>query len=287
MTEYLKTYIELKKDFEQSGGGPESIRALYDFKEKLEQNENREAREVLVDVCDLLNFKKDAYDLLCQIGNPTDRKILRRMGAMKNYAESWGNQYAIPKPKNGEEERQEREKWAKLGVPAFRYHPYPMETGAFRESADGVVCSCCGQITHIYYEAPFFAIDNIEYLCPECIVSGRAAKKFDGSFQDGCSVDEGVNDPDKLAELIYRTPGYCGWQQEYWRAHCGDYCAFLGYVGARELRALGAMEEVLDDSMWDDEQKEMIQKAVNGGHMQCYLFRCLHCGKHFVWMDWD
>ena len=151
----------------------------------------------------------------------------------------------------------------------------------------GVVCSCCGQITHIYYEAPFFAIDNIEYLCPECIVSGRAAKKFDGSFQDGCSVDEGVNAPDKLAELIYRTPGYCGWQQEYWRAHCGDYCAFLGYVGARELRALGAMEEVLDDSMWDDEQKEMIQKAVNGGHMQCYLFRCLHCGKHLVWMDWD
>ncbi|WP_455147396.1 CbrC family protein [Stomatobaculum longum] len=21
--------------------------------------------------------------------------------------------------------------------------------------------------------------------------------------------------------------------------------------------------------------------------MQCYLFRCLHCGKHMVWMDFD
>ena len=95
------------------------------------------------------------------------------------------------------------------------------------------------------------------------------------------------DDPEKLDELIHRTPGYSGWQQEYWRAHCGDYCAFLGYVGARELRALGALEDVLDDPMWDEEQKEMIRESVNGGHLQCYLFQCLHCGKHLVWMDFD
>ena len=62
---------------------------------------------------------------------------------------------------------------------------------------------------------------------------------------------------------------------------------FLGYVGARELRALGVLEEVLDDPMWDDEQKEMIRESVNGGHLQCYLFQCLHCGKHLLWMDFD
>ena len=27
--------------------------------------------------------------------------------------------------------------------------------------------------------------------------------------------------------------------------------------------------------------------TVNGGHLQCYLFQCLHCGKHLVWMDFD
>ena len=43
--------------------------------------------------------------------------------------------------------------------------------------------------------------------------------------------------------------------------------------------------EVLDDPMWDDQQKEMIQESVNGGHLQCYLFQCLHCGKHLAWMD--
>ena len=49
-----------------------------------------------------------------------------------------------------------------------------------------------------------------------------AASKFDGEFQDPESTDR-VSDPDKLDELIHRTPGYCGWQQEYWIAHCDDY----------------------------------------------------------------
>ena len=112
----------------------------------------------------------------------------------------------------------------------------------------------------------------------------RGGPEYDGSFQDDCSVDDGVEDPAQLDELIHRTPGYSGWQQEYWRAHCGDYCAYLGHVGARELRALGVLEDVLDDPMWDDEHKEMIQESVNGGHLQCYLFQCLHCGN--TWSGW-
>lgn len=83
------------------------------------------------------------------------------------------------------------------------------------------------------------------------------------------------------------SPGYCGWQQEYWRAHCNDSCAYLGNVGGRELRAMGVLDEVLGDPMWDEEQKEMIRESVNGGPVQYYLFECLHCGKHFVWMDMD
>lgn len=50
-----------------------------------------------------------------------------------------------------------------------------------------------------------------------------AASKFDGEFQNPESTDC-VSNPDKLDELIHRTPGYCGWQQEYWIAHCDDYC---------------------------------------------------------------
>ena len=284
MNEYLKRYIALKKQLVAANEGPDSVRALYAFKEELEQNEDKQAKEVLVDVYDLLDFKKDAYELLCQIGNRSDKKTLKRLGTLKEYAENWGNHYAIPKPKTKEERQHDQNKWAKQGLPSFRYHPNPMETGAFQESREGIVCDCCGQTTHIYYGAPFYDVEDIDHLCPQCIASGEAAEKFGGSFQSDYALDEVVDDPGKLDELIHRTPGYCGWQQEYWRAHCGDYCAFLGYVGARELRALGVLEDVLDDPMWDDEQKELIRKSVNGGHLQCYLFQCLHCGKHLLWM---
>ena len=99
MNEYLKRYIELKKQFVATNNSPDSVRSLYAFKEELEYMEEEQAKEVLVDVYDLLDFKKDAYDLLCQIGNRSDKKTLKRLGTLKDYAENWGNHYAIPKPK--------------------------------------------------------------------------------------------------------------------------------------------------------------------------------------------
>ena len=166
------------------------------------------------------------------------------------------------------------------------FYPADLPLETVRQLADGVPVTK-ELVIALNPTGPFYAVEDIECLCPECISSGEAARKYDGSFQDDCSVDDGVEDPARLDELIHRTPGYSGWQQEYWRAHCGDYCAYLGHVGARELRALGVLEDVLDDPMWDDEHKEMIQESVNGGHLQCYLFQCLHCGKHLVWMDFD
>ena len=59
MNEYLKQYIELQKQFRETKGNPDSVRALYTFKEKLELSEDKQAKEVLVDVYDLLDFKKD------------------------------------------------------------------------------------------------------------------------------------------------------------------------------------------------------------------------------------
>ena len=188
MTEYQKTYIELKKQFVATNEGPDSVRALYTFKEELEQSEDQQAKEVLVDVYDLLDFKKDAYELLCQIGDRSDKKTLKRLGILKDYAENWGNHYALPRPKTPEEKQKEKERQAQLGLPAFRYHPNPLETGAFEESADGVVCDCCGKTTHIFYTAPFYAVEDIAYLCPECIANGEAARKYDGSFQDDFSL---------------------------------------------------------------------------------------------------
>ena len=287
MDKYQEMYIERKKQFEQSDTSPESVINLYNLKEKLEQIEDRKAKEALVNVYDLLNYKKSAYELLSEIGNSSDIKIQKRLLKMKSYAENWKDYFAIPKPKAEEDMIKERKNLDKLGIPTFKYHPNPLATGAFDESEEGVTCDCCGKTAHIYYEVPFYSVEDIDYLCPDCIASGEAAKKFNGTFQDDYCVDDGVEDMSKLDELIHRTPGYCGWQQEYWRAHCGDFCAYLGRVGALELKALGIMDEVLDDSLWNEEQKDLIRTSVNGGSFQCYLFQCLNCGKYMLWTDVD
>ena len=99
----------------------------------------------------------------CQIGNRSDKKTLKRLGTLKEYAENWGNHYALPKPKTPQEKQKEKERQAQLGLPTFRYHPNPLETGAFEESADGVACDCCGKTTHIFYTGPFYAVEDIEY----------------------------------------------------------------------------------------------------------------------------
>ena len=123
MTEYQKTYIELKKQFVATNEGPDNVRALYTFKEELEQSEDQQAKEVLVDVYDLLDFKKDAYELLCQIGNRSDKKTLKRLGTLKDYAENWGNHYALPKPKTPEEKQKEKERQTALSATAVARRP--------------------------------------------------------------------------------------------------------------------------------------------------------------------
>ena len=117
-----------------------------------------------------------------------------------------------------------------MKIPEFKYHPDPIKTGAFSQG-EYRKCDCCNESTNIWYSEPFYtAKDGIECLCPNCIANGMAASKFDGEFQDPESTDR-VSNPDKLDELIHRTPGYFGWQQEYWIAHCDDYCAFvISYV---------------------------------------------------------
>ena len=287
MDTFRQRYIELKQQFDEQDGASDVVRALYLFKEELEADHSEAALIVLYDVLEILRLKKDAYELLLSIANKQDRKMLKRLAVLKEEADKVGNYYALPRPLTDSEQALEQEKLKSLDLPFFKYHPNPLATGAFTQAQYAVVCDCCGCSTHIYYDGPFYAIDDINYLCPNCIASGAAAKKFDGAFQDDGCLEPEVLDAEKIDELIHRTPGYSGWQQEYWRSHCGDFCAFIGYVGAAELKALGVLDEVLDDPQWSEEEKDLIKTSVNGGSLQCYLFKCLHCGKHMVWMDCD
>lgn len=175
-------------------------------------------------------------------------------------------------------------------LPTFRYHPKPLQTGAFTVCEDGEKCDCCGKTTKFVYTNPFYAEEEVDCLCPACIASGKAAKKFDGYFQDPESLDEGVADASKLAELTQCTPGYNSWQQERWRVHCGDFCAFVGYVGKKEIEEMGILEELLADDIWfeiSDDPRELIDVLEKDGRVQGNLFQCLHCGRYLIWVDFD
>ena len=183
-------------------------------------------------------------------------------------------------------------------LPYFKYHPKPLETGVFK-SGDVVVCDCCENETSIYYSSSFYTEEEVDALCPWCIANGEASKKYNGEFQDFCSI-EGISvDPsvphtesyseESLNELIDRTPGYVSWQQSYWLGHCDELCAFVGYVGWAEIE--DKLDEFVDLDK-DCEQfglkREDLPKALrNGGSCQGYLFQCLKCKKYRLYFDFD
>lgn len=188
-------------------------------------------------------------------------------------------------------------------LPVFRYHPRPLETGAF--TANNIVtCDCCEQSTNVYYTGPFYCTDEVDALCPWCIADGSAAKKFDGTFQDDCSIegveakfdDEGeligFENPwpqDNVIELTQHTPGYSGWQQEHWLAHCNDFCAFIGYVSWQDIAdKLDQFVDLHADCLESGMDINELEKSLRAdGDCQGYLFRCLDCGKLRLWVDFS
>lgn len=165
--------------------------------------------------------------------------------------------------------------------PIFPYYP-----GAKEEFSLGKgICQCCGEETEIYYDR-MYTIEDIDCLCPECIKSGKAAKKFDGSFIQDLETYEGIP-KEIIDEVSYRTPGYSSWQGEYWLTHCQDACEYLGNVGIQELEQLGILEEVLKDyeSHGGYNVAHVREYLYKTGDMTGYLFRCKHCGKYRIWVD--
>ncbi len=188
-------------------------------------------------------------------------------------------------------------------LPIFKYHPQPLETGALKQDKT-VECDCCKQESSVYYSGPFYCAGERKYLCPWCIANGAAAEKFAGSFQDEASIDgvelqydeedevTGVINPypdEMLKELVERTPGYHGWQQEYWLAHCGEFCAFISYVGWDEIKdRLDEFANIEEDcENFGVNFTDLVKCLQNDGDCQGYLFRCLHCGKLRLWADFS
>jgi uncharacterized protein len=172
-------------------------------------------------------------------------------------------------------------------LPFFKYQPNVYKLGIIKKETTD--CPSCGQQRAYSYEGPFYSIEEVEAICPWCIKDGSAAEKFEGEFQDPQSCDP-VGKSEYLDELIHRTPGYPGIQQEVWLSHCDDFCAFIGYVGWQDIASL--KEELADDinqikEEYDFSQQDLEERLVKNGSLQGYLFQCLHCKKHRLAVDAD
>ena len=169
---------------------------------------------------------------------------------------------------------------ASAEIPYFRFHPDPLSTGVIEERSTR--CPVCDLERPLVYVGPFYSVEELEGICPWCIADGTAAARHDGTFQD----DFGLSDIDaaSLDELIHRTPGYSSWQQEVWRTHCGQPCAYLGRTGTRRIRELGVeLEADLIEEGIADELDSLYEEAPTGPNLmdvELHLFRCLHCGRH-------
>ena len=124
-------------------------------------------------------------------------------------------------------------------------------------------------------------------ICPWCIADGSAYEKLDASSID----EEGIGGDglwDDVAEQVieevaYRMPGFSGWQQEQWWAHCEDAAPFLGRAGREELNTSGPepIAAVQKSAGLDDgpEWNQFFTALNKHGSPTAYIFRCTKCEK--------
>ena len=132
----------------------------------------------------------------------------------------------------------------------------------------------------------FYAVDEVEILCPDCIQSGAAAKKFDGQFQQDILEEQDIDNSEAIDQVCRCTPGYVSWQGNDWPVHCNDCCIFLDYVGWQEL--VDQVTDLKNVELPDGYDLVMLEEMMqNNGHLQGYLFRCSECEKYVLHVDCD
>ena len=129
MDKFREKYIALQKAFWESDGGAASVLALYELKDELEKCDEKEAKAVLVDVYYLLELKKSAYELLDKICDPKDKKQLKRLGYLKQYAID-GDEDAVKRPKTASKAARQSKKLKACLI--FAITPIPLNRACLR-----------------------------------------------------------------------------------------------------------------------------------------------------------
>ena len=173
-------------------------------------------------------------------------------------------------------------------LPEFKYlHD---SSKSFKINKDYYICECCGKISKYIYDGMIWAEEDVEVLCPECIKTGKASKKYDGEFNI-----VGNEDLDKkiIQEVSRKTPSINTWQDFEWIDCCDDLCQLYGILKWDEVVSLGIEKEITEAINSNDDFPHMgidleeLKSLTNDESINLIVFKCFHCNKFYVIFDFD
>lgn len=140
------------------------------------------------------------------------------------------------------------------------------------------------------YVGPIYCAANVDEVCPWCIADGRAAMKWDASFNDIHGVHN-TNVSREIVDIIYRrTPGFSTWQTNMWMFAETDAMVFLGEVNGKNLLNEGNTEKVeaclAALAKWQSLRAvEALMTIMPGGEPAIYLFQDRQTGSFSAYAD--
>jgi uncharacterized protein CbrC (UPF0167 family) len=170
--------------------------------------------------------------------------------------------------------------------PVFKYHPNPIENGSFTKKLS--LCEVCNQKTGYIYEGSIFTEKRgPHYICPWCVSSGEAAKKYNAELVDADPLIEEKIPQSIIDELTQRTPGLVTWQHPNWLTHCNDGCIYLGdHWELVPENDSDFWEEVKMYTGYDSDDDWLdYLEGIKSGHQSIYVFQCRHCEKFRGYTD--
>jgi len=195
-------------------------------------------------------------------------------------------------------------------APTFRYFPSASTSPQSTWTAEPHPCGGCGQVGP-GFAGPYYGEQDVEFLCSTCLAGGRLGE-LEGSANSADRAElltqlreRAPASAETLAEvrtreLEERTPHVTSWQDFLWPAHCGDYCAFEGEVGQRELAGLSPtgdgeafFREHLHPSYREGtpDYAELVPPHAPGPGEEwsvgVWLLRCLTCARAVLLWDCD
>lgn len=150
----------------------------------------------------------------------------------------------------------------------YKYFKYPKRYAVFTEA--NATCEICGTVTQCLDASAFYAEQELEAICENCVSTGRLeeinAFTNDGDVEQlfdqllelypNTEKEQLLQEAKaKTNELEMQTPPIVSWQDWKFPALDGDYCQFIGFASQQDFNALatdGNGKQLFDESLLDE-----------------------------------